>query len=171
MLAVSFVREHPDLVVDALRKRGVTLDLAPFRSLDERRRAALHEMESLKKLRNETSRKIGQTAKQGGDVEAAKEEMRRVGDRISLLEADVAAAETELDDFLKQVPNLPHASVPAGAGSEDNPVVRTWGEPPSFPFEAKSHWAVNVRWRVPPDNPPFAAADSPASSSSGLLKV
>src|SRR5262245_50224356 len=116
MLAVTFVREHPDLVAEALAKRGLALDLAPFRSLDERRRSALHDMEALKKLRNETSRKIGQAAKQGGDVEAAKEEMRRVGERIAELEADVAAAETALHDFLTQVPNLPHASVPGGAG-------------------------------------------------------
>jgi seryl-tRNA synthetase len=144
MLAVSFVREHPDVVVEALAKRGLTLDLAPFRALDERRRKALHEMESLKKLRNETSRKIGQAAKQGGDVEAAKEEMRRVGERISLLEAEVAGAERELDDFLKQVPNLPHPSVPAGTGAEDNPVLRTWGEPPSFAFEPRSHWDLGA---------------------------
>jgi seryl-tRNA synthetase len=144
MLAASFVREHPDLVVKALEKRGIALDLAPFRSLDERRRNALHDMEALKKLRNDTSRKIGQVAKQGGDVEAAKEEMRRVGDRIAALEAEVAEAETAVHDFLTQVPNLPHASVPPGAGAEDNPVVRAWGEPPSFDFEPRSHWDIGT---------------------------
>jgi seryl-tRNA synthetase len=144
MLAAQFVREHLDRVAEGLRKRRMSIALEPFRSLDERRRGALVEVESLKKLRNETSRKIGQLAKQGENVEAQKEEMRGVGDRISVLEKEVSEAEGALQEFLKQLPNLPHESVPEGAGADDNPVVRTFGEPPALDFEPRAHWDLGA---------------------------
>ncbi len=45
-------------------------------------------------------------------------------------------------DFLLNLPNIPHASVPVGATSDDNPVVQTWGEPPRFDFDPQAHWEI-----------------------------
>ncbi len=144
MLDLHFVREHTDRVADALRKRGTTLSLEPFREMDERRRAALVEMEGLKKLRNESSKKIGQLVKSGGDAGSLKEEMRQVGERISALEKESESAEEALRGLLAEIPNVPHEGVPEGRSSEDNPVVRTWGEPPRFGFEPKAHWDLGA---------------------------
>ena len=96
MLDLHFVREHTDRVAEALRKRGSTLSLSPFREMDERRRGALVEVEGLKKLRNESSKRIGQLVKSGGDAAPLKEEMRRVGERIAALEKEVESAQEEL---------------------------------------------------------------------------
>ncbi len=144
MLDLRFVREHLDEVASAIAKRGLLLDLGRFRDLDARRRKSLTEVESLKKLRNETSKRIGRILKEGGDAAALKEEMRRVGDKIAALEKEAAAVEEELREFLKQIPNVPHASVPEGRTPEDNAVVRTWGEPRRFDFEPKPHWDVGA---------------------------
>ena len=144
MLDLHFVREHTDRVADALRKRGDTLSLEPFRELDERRRAILVEMEGLKKLRNESSKKIGQIVKSGGDADSLKEEMRQVGERISALEKEAESAEAALRGLLAEIPNVPHEGAPEGRSSEDNPVVRAWGEPPRFGFEPKAHWDLGV---------------------------
>ncbi len=144
MLDLHFVREHTDRVADSLRKRGTPLSLEPFRELDGRRRSLLVEMEGLKKLRNESSKKIGQIVKAGGDAAPLKEEMREVGERIAALEKEAEAAEEALKGLLAEIPNVPHEGAPEGQSSEDNPVVRTWGEPPRFGFEPKAHWDLGV---------------------------
>jgi seryl-tRNA synthetase len=140
MLDLNYVREHGEDVEAALRKRGMEMSLAPLRKLDGERRAVLVEVEGLKKHRNESSRKIGRLIKAGEDPGPLKEEMRRVGEKISSLENRLKEVEDELRAFMLELPNMPHESVPEGTTSEDNPVVRTWGERPSFDFEARAHW-------------------------------
>jgi seryl-tRNA synthetase len=144
MLDLHFVREHADQVAEALRKRGSTLSLSPFREMDERRRKALVEVEGLKKRRNESSRKIGQLVKSGGDAASLKEEMRQVGERIAGLEKEVESAQEALQAFLAEIPNVPHHAVPEGRSPEDNPVLRTWGQPKHFEFEPKAHWDLGA---------------------------
>jgi seryl-tRNA synthetase len=108
--------------------------------MDERRSKALVEVEGLRKLRNESSKKIGQIVKSGGEAAPLREEMRQVGERIASCEKEVESAEEALRAFLIEVPNLPHPGAPEGKSSEDNPVLRTWSEPPRFGFEPKAHW-------------------------------
>jgi seryl-tRNA synthetase len=140
MLDPALLRDRPEAVRDGLRKRGAAIPLEPILELDARRRSLLVEVEGLKKTRNESSKKIGSLVQQGADPAALKEEMRVLGDRVVDLEKEVALAEERLQEQLRQLPNVPHTSVPDGKGSEDNPVVRTWGAPRSFPFEPKAHW-------------------------------
>ncbi len=144
MLDPRVLREDPDRVADALRRRGVALSLEPLREIDGRRRALLVEVEGLKKLRNDSSRRIGAIVKSGGDAGPLKEEMRQVGERIAGLETEVERTQQEYDARSAEIPNLPHPSVPVGRSSEDNPVVRTWGTPPRLPFEPKPHWDLGA---------------------------
>ncbi len=144
MLDLRFVRENTDAVAEALRKRGSSLDLAPFRELDARRREILVEMESLKKLRNDVSREIGRIVKSGGEASAPREEMRKVGERVAQLEREAQEAQERLQAFLGEIPNVPDPAVPEGRSSEDNPVLRTWGERPAFDFEPKAHWDIGA---------------------------
>ena len=144
MLDPHFVREHTDEVADALRKRGLDLSLDPLKEMDSRRRGLLVKVEGLKRLRNESSRRIGSILKSGGDAAELKEEMRRVGDAIAALDLEVEAAQTGLMEFIKQIPNMPHVSVPEGKTPEDNLVLRTWGERRRFPFEPKAHWDLGA---------------------------
>ncbi|HEX6851720.1 MAG TPA: serine--tRNA ligase [Candidatus Polarisedimenticolaceae bacterium] len=140
MLDRQFVRDHPDRVAEALRKRGLVFDVDAVRAVDARRRQLLVEVEALKKQRNDASKQIGQMMKQGQDASALKDEMRAVGDRVAAIDVEVAEAESALGEILKGTPNLPHASVPEGTSSEDNPVVRTWGTPRTLEFEPKAHF-------------------------------
>ena len=132
MLDIHTVRNHPDLVAAGLTKRGQAVALDAFRSLDGKRRALLTEVESLKRHRNESSKKIGEFMKSGGDALALRNEMKSLGERVAELERDIAEVEAELDEFLKRLPNLPHESVPAGTTADDNVFVRTWGTPRTF---------------------------------------
>ena len=140
MLDLNYVREHGDDLEAALRRRGMEMSLEPLRELDGERRAVLVEVEGLKKHRNESSRKIGQLIKAGEDPAPLKKEMRQVGEKISALGDRLKEVEDRLRTFMLELPNMPHESVPEGLTPEDNPVVRTWGERPSFDFEVKAHW-------------------------------
>jgi seryl-tRNA synthetase len=142
MLDLHFVRENMDAVARAMADRGESISLAPFREMDRKRRDLLSQVEELKRHRNESSKKIGQLMKAGEDAGPLREEMRKVGDKISSIEEELGSIETDLREFMLQVPNIPHETTPLGKTEEDNPVIRTWGEPKTFPFEAKNHWDI-----------------------------
>jgi seryl-tRNA synthetase len=148
MLDLNLVREQYDVVAEGLGKRGQADALLPVRDLDARRRALLVEVEGLKKARNDSSKKIGEVVRGGGDAAAAREEVRRVGERIAQIEGELATVQSDLQHAVERLPNLPHASVPLGTGEQDNVLVRTWGEPPSFSFEAKAHWDLGPALRI-----------------------
>ncbi len=144
MLDLHYIREHTDEVRKTLARRNTTAPLDRILELDQQRRQLIGEVETLKKSRNENSRLIGGIMKSGGDATPLKEETKRMGAQISSLDEQKLAVETELHDSLLQLPNLIHASVPEGCSEEDNPVVRSWGEPPKMDFEPQAHWDLGT---------------------------
>jgi len=140
MLDLNYVRTHTGEVADALRRRGMDLSLDRLGELDRRRRDLLVEVEALKQKRNQSSRQIGQRIKAGEDVAPLKAEMREVGERIGSLEQELGRTDGALGDFMKEIPNLPHETVPEGRSEEDNREERRWGEPREFDFEPRAHW-------------------------------
>ncbi|RMF37122.1 MAG: serine--tRNA ligase [Chloroflexi bacterium] len=142
MLDLAFIRDHPDLVREALRKRNTDAPLDRILELDERRRALLKEVEALKHQRNVASKQIGRT-KDPAEREARIAEMRAVSDRIAALDDQVREVEAELKEALLWVPNIPHESVPVGPDEHHNVVVRQEGEPKTaddFGFQPLPHW-------------------------------
>ncbi|HNQ87453.1 MAG TPA: serine--tRNA ligase [Verrucomicrobiota bacterium] len=146
MLDIRRIREHPEEARERLAARGAgdEAKIADVLALDEQRRRMLGEAESLKAQRNRVSKEIGALMAQKRADEAAsrRAEMREIGDRISALDREATEAEASRDQLLLRIPNLPHATVPAGRTATENPVVRTWGEMPSFSFEPKDHVAL-----------------------------
>lgn len=143
MLDIKLVREKADFVRERLAARGAgdEAHVDELLRLDEQRRKALAEVETLKATRNRVSKEIGALMgqKKTAEAEAKKTETRELGDRISELDKQAVAAETGRNEFMLRLPNLPHESVPVGKSAEDNPVVRTHGEKPKFDSQPKSH--------------------------------
>lgn len=143
MLDIKLIRERPDFVGERLATRGAGDEskLSEVLNLDEKRRKILSEVEQLKATRNRVSKEIGalMAQKKTEEAEARKKETRDLGDRITSLDKDVVQIETARDQLLLRLPNLPHATVAAGKTSEDNPMVRFWGEKPKFDFKPKTH--------------------------------
>lgn len=146
MLSLKFIRENPDLVREAIAKRRDTAPLDEILALDERRRALLVEVESLKAHRNQTSQQIGRMKEKPPELIA---EMRTVSDRIKELDAEVGSVEAELERLVLYVPNVPHPSVPVGEDESDNVEVRSWGTPGALPplggpagFPLRPHWEI-----------------------------
>lgn len=143
MLDIRLIRSDPEGVHRAIQRRGG--DPAPLDALlaaDERRRALLTDVESLRAERNRVSEEIGKLKQAGGDASEMVAEMRSVGDRIKELEADLREGEGEQERLALEIPNIPDESVPAGTTEEENTIVREWGEPREFDFEPKPHWEI-----------------------------
>jgi seryl-tRNA synthetase len=143
MLDIKLIRQQPGAVRDRLEARGAGDEkhIDQVLALDEARRETLAEVETLKATRNRVTKEIGalMAQKKAAEAEAKKAETRAIGERISELDKKVAAVEQAREELLLRLPNLPHASVPAGTSSADNPEVRTWGAKPVFSFQPKSH--------------------------------
>ena len=142
MLDLKFVRSNLEEVKQALMNRGQEFLLDDFESLDEMRRLLLGEVEARRQERNSLSEEVGRLKKAKQDAAVLMERVREINQELKDLELDLQDKEALVQDFLLNLPNLPHTSVPVGAASEDNPVVKKWGEPPVFDFPPKPHWEV-----------------------------
>ncbi|HKT48034.1 MAG TPA: aminoacyl--tRNA ligase-related protein, partial [Candidatus Acidoferrales bacterium] len=142
---LSYFREHLDLFAEMAKKRNMSLDLDGFRALDKERRELITENERRKAQRNKASEEIARLKKEKQDASAILAEMKQLSETIKQTDERVTELDARQRDFLLTIPNLPHASVPAGKGAEDNVEVRRWGAPPKFDFAPKPHWEVGER--------------------------
>ncbi len=142
MLDIRKLREKPEDVIAGLQRKGVQADLEPLLEIDRRWRDNLTEVESLKNERNRASKDIGRIVGAGGDISAHKQSMRDLGERISALDREIRLLESQREELLITLPNLPTAEVPDGCDAEDNVLVRSWGSPREFPFNPKPHWEL-----------------------------
>ena len=139
MLDLRLIREHPDDVQRALADKGGA-DLIPaILARDGERRRLVKEADDLRAERNIASEAIGHARKRGEDASAEQARMREVGERIKALDAGLKTIDTEMEQLLEQVPNVPHPSVPRGKSDEENVEVRRWGTPRTFDFPVKPH--------------------------------
>jgi seryl-tRNA synthetase len=158
MLELGFVREHLDVIEKMAADRGIALDLAPFRTLDVKRRELIKFVEGLKATRNKESEAIGNLMATAGamgdspDAQAQKalaaekiQSMKGISEEIKNLDVKVAELDERMRDFLLTIPNIPHASVPVGHSSADNVEVRRSGQPPKFDFAPRPHWEIGER--------------------------
>ncbi len=145
MLDIKLIRESTDLVREAMEKRGETVPLDQILSLDEKRRRLLHEMETIRAHRNEVNKQLGKMADKPAQLI---NEMRQLGEKVTSLEAEINQTESELDDFLLRLANIPASDVPVGRGSEDNVVVRSWGKAPDMSFTPLPHWELGEQLNI-----------------------
>jgi seryl-tRNA synthetase len=146
MLDMKLIREKPELVRQALEKRGYGLDsIVAFDrilGIDSRYRSLLRQTEELRAKHNEASKQLSQSQEKPPQRIA---QMRQLGEQISSLQQQTKEAKTNLDSLLLELPNIPHPSVPLGKGADDNVVVRTWGKPREFPFKPLPHWELGEK--------------------------
>jgi len=142
---LNYFRDHLDIFAEMAKNRGVTLSLDAFRALDKERRELITATGVLKAQRNKASDEIARLKKEKRNADPLIAEMKLVSERIKQADGRIAALDATQRDFLLNVPNLPHSSVPVGASAADNKEVRRWGTPPKFDFAPKPHWEVGER--------------------------
>lgn len=148
MLDIKFIRENPDAVREAMRRRGESVPLDELLELDARRRALVTEVERLKAQRNDASEQVARLKRTGENPEEAArliETMRAVSDKIKAMDEEVRDVDLRLTELMLAIPNIPHESVPYGESEEDNVEVRRWGRPRDFDFEPRAHWDIGTR--------------------------
>jgi seryl-tRNA synthetase len=147
MLDLRYVVEHLDEVRAALERRNpeAALPLAAIAELAAERRKAILEMEVRAQQRNAANAEMAKLPKSSPDFATKREQLRALSDEMKGFQAAVQAAEEQIEKALLNVPNLPDASVPVGHTSDDNPVLRTWGEKPNFAGPPpKQHWDIGA---------------------------
>lgn len=145
MLDINLIRKEPELVRRALLDRGNDpTPLDEILALDVQRRDILARSEQLRAVRNTVSKAIGRMADEA-EREAKKAEMRRVGDKIAMLEAELARIEAQLHELTAALPNVPDPRTPVGPDEAHNVVLRVeQGSVPAPNFPAKPHWEIGA---------------------------
>ncbi|HEY7656356.1 MAG TPA: serine--tRNA ligase [Burkholderiales bacterium] len=144
MLDVQLLRSDVQAVARRLADRGYTFPLAEFEKLESGRKAVQTETQELQAKRNQLSKQVGQLKARGEDAAPIMAEVNAQAERLKALEQELDSVQARFDDFLLGIPNVPHASVPAGKSSADNPEVRKVGSPRSFDFPVKDHVDVGA---------------------------
>jgi seryl-tRNA synthetase len=145
MLDPAFVRDHMEQVRNGLRNRGgrdVDKLLEDIATLETARRRLIPEVEGLKRQQNTAGDEVARAKRQGLDAAPILEANKLRSQQIKQLSVQLESVEHQRDQALLMLPNLPHASVPVGKSSEDNPEVRRHGTPRTFDFEPKAHWDI-----------------------------
>ena len=146
MLTPKYVLENFDEVKKKLESRG------PFgRLLDEFREVTLNEREKLQELeelrarKNKLSEQFIRDKTDGKETGGLILESKKIGEQINSLGEEMAGLAKRWNELIKIIPNIPHESVPAGKGSEDNVVERVIGKAPDFHFAPQAHWDIGTR--------------------------
>lgn len=142
MLDIRFIREHPDLVKQDLKKRNDTEKLGWVDDLlkkDEEYRKLLQESQDLRHKRNTATQEINALKKEGKDISKKVKEVKEIPDRIRKAEQRIAELKEKIIFYLMRIPNILHKSVPVGKDPSDNKVIRTWGKKRKFDFDLKPH--------------------------------
>lgn len=152
MLLVPYIRENREHVIERLqRKNFKNVELVDtIINLDEKRRSLQNQSDTVASEANLLAKQVGDLMRAGKKEEAeqVKSKSAEYKDQIKNLTEQVALAEEELYQALVQLPNLPHASVPAGITPEENEVVHEWGVIPTLYEGAKPHWELTSQYDI-----------------------
>ncbi|MFC1756562.1 serine--tRNA ligase [Patescibacteria group bacterium] len=138
MLDIKFIREHKDLVKEAVRKKHVDFNVEKLLEVDDVRRKLIQETEKLRAEQNTETEKIS-TMEDEDKRQSLINEMKVLKDRLSQSEKELKEIQEKWQMLMLEVPNIPDPSVPEGDSDEDNKEEKKWGEIPNFNFEPKDH--------------------------------
>lgn len=144
MLDIKIIRDNPEQVKEAMKKRNSNMDekIDEIIRIDVLRREIIGKSESMKAEQNLVSKKIPEIKKNGGDITEILSKMKELSDEVTRLNLELSDYEKKQKDLLLSIPNIPNESVPIGKGEDDNLEIRRWGEARNFDFEVKPHWDI-----------------------------
>lgn len=137
MLDIKLLRESPQEVSDALSARGYSLDLFKFNELDAKRKTLQIDVEFLQSERKRLSTEFANLKKAGTSTDALKNDIDKINDGLKSGEDVLKDFQIQIENFLLDIPNIPHANAPIGSNENDNVVIKKVGEPNSL--NSKDH--------------------------------
>jgi len=144
MLDPQLLRSDIDAVARRLAARSFALDVAAFQAIEGERKAVQSRTQELQAARNQFAKRIGEAKAKGGNTAGLMAESTQANSELADLEKRLEAIQQRLQDFLLELPNIPHDSVPVGKSSEDNSELRRVGAPRQLGFAPKDHVDIGV---------------------------
>lgn len=142
MLDIRLIRQEPQTVKDALKRRNAEDRIDELLELDKERRDLLYKTEQLKNQQNTVSKQIPQFKKEGKDVAPIFAEMKKLSEEVKDIDAKIREYDEKIDTIMYTIPNIPNPTVPDGETDEDNVEIRKFSEPTKFDYEPKAHWDI-----------------------------
>ena len=139
MLESKLLRGNIDFVVEQLKRRNFSFDVAEFNKLEDQRKVIQVQTQDLQNLRNTKSKAIGQAKASGENIEPLLEEVSDLGEKLDNAKSALNDLQLKIDEIVMAIPNIPHPSVPEGQSEDENIELLKWGEPKKFDFEPKDH--------------------------------
>ena len=137
MLDLKLLRENPDAVRESLKRRNNRYDLDPLLAKEKQRRQLITEIEQQRSEQKKASDEFGR-ARAGGKATAPPASLKQLSDRIKTAEEHLKQVESQIEQDVAFLPNIPHSSVPVG-DAKANQVVRVIGKQPAHAFTPKTH--------------------------------
>ncbi len=150
MLQLQVIRQDPKGVKERLAVKffNDTNVVDTIIELDEKIRELKTKSETVQAKMNAVSKEIGSLMSQG-----KKEDAERIKGNVLLQKSEIQnfigqlnIFETQLQNELVKLPNLPSEKVPAGRTPDDNVIVREGGNKPSLPKDALPHWELAKKY-------------------------
>lgn len=140
MLDIKLIRDDVEEVIRRLNTRGGDFSyLRDVKVMDEQKRSALSEVESLKNEKNQKSKLIGEYKRNKMDATPILNEMTSIGERIVVLEKEVAQLDEKIRYYMLRTPNLVSLTTKVGKDETENREIRRFMEPTKFSFQPKDH--------------------------------
>lgn len=130
MIDIELIRRDPERVATAIQAKGIDLDIPALAALDEQRRKLTAEIDVLRAKRNQLT------------IDEAKVQGAELKQQLHTLEEKYATVDTEYQQLLRTVPNLPTDDTPVGKDESENQVIKTVGTKPEFSFTPREHWEL-----------------------------
>ena len=144
MLDIKRIRNNPEEIIEALKKRRGEYPIQKLLDTDEKRREVIQKVESMKAEQNKLSKQVPQMKKNGEDTTELFKNLKKLSDDIKNLDDDLKDIDDEIREYLMEIPNTPNKDVPVGLDDTENLEMRKWGEPRKFDFDIKAHWDLGV---------------------------
>lgn len=144
MLDIKRIRNNPEEIIEALKKRRGEYPIQKLLDTDEKRREVIQKVESMKAEQNKLSKQVPQMKKNGEDTTELFKNLKKLSDDIKSMDDDLKDIDEEIREYLMEIPNTPNKDVPVGLDDTENLEMRKWGEPRKFDFDIKAHWDLGV---------------------------
>ncbi|MCM8758357.1 MAG: serine--tRNA ligase [Candidatus Omnitrophica bacterium] len=145
MFPIKFARENIELLKQAAQNKNISVDWDVFQNIENERRKILKSLEEEKRVHKNLNQQLALLKKKGQPYEHLLEQAKKLSDQIKEKEQLLRDLEEKIEEFLATIPNIPHKDVPVGKSSQDNVVVRSWGEIKKPSFEVMPHYEIGAK--------------------------
>ena len=145
MIDIQILRNDIELAKEKLLNRGFDLDIATFQSLENVRKELQVKTQELQEKRNSISKEIGIAKSKNENIDLLMKSVNAISDDLKAGESELFELQEKINQFMLNIPNIPHDSTPIGKSEDDNKVLKTVGELRKFNFKVKDHVDIGTQ--------------------------